>query len=199
MKKILKIVSSVKGAASKSTQLADAIVEKLLVRYPGSVVTVKDLAEQQYAHFHTAHLKVFRGMGDATAEAAQEVERVSDEAINEVMNADIIVIGVAVYNHHIPSTLKSWLDHVVRAGKTFSFATGQLEGLIKDKTVYLAVASGSVYSEGPGKAMDFAAPYLQAMFGFLGVTDVRLFRAEGCDMPGLAETALQKGIASIVL
>lgn len=197
MEKILKIVSSVNGAQSKSTQLADAIVEKLTARYPGSAVITKDLAKEPYDHFHEGHLKVYRGVGEAPPAVVEDVEKVSEATISELMSADIVVIGVPIYNFNIPSTLKAWLDTVIRAGKTFSYASGQVEGLVKDKKVYLAVSAGGVYSDGPMKAYNFAVPYLQASLGFLGMTDISTFWAEGCDVPGLKETALQKAIDSV--
>lgn len=199
MKKILKVVSSIKGPESKSTQLADAIIEKLMARYPGSTVKVKDLLKQPYEHFHEGHLKVYRGMGEVAPEVVAKVEKISDEAINEVMEADIIVITVPIYNFNIPSALKAWMDHIMRAGKTFSFASGQKEGLVKGKKVYLAVASGGIYSEGPMQAYNFAVPSLQASLGFIDMTDINTFWAEGCDMPGYKETAVQKAIDSVVL
>ncbi|MCF6405718.1 NAD(P)H-dependent oxidoreductase [Chitinophaga filiformis] len=199
MKKILKIISSVKGAESKSTQLADAVIEKLTAQYPGTSVKVKDLSREPYPHFHEGHLKVYRGMGEVAQEAVAEVEKVSDEAINELMSADIIVIGVPIYNFNIPSTLKAWLDHVMRAGKTFSYASGQKEGLVTNKKVYLAVSSGAIYSEGPMQAYNFAVPYLEASLGFIGITDISTFWAEGCDMPGYKETALQKAIERVAV
>src|SRR5689334_22647915 len=115
MKKILKIVSSVNGTQSKSTQLADAVIEKLLAANPGSTVKVKDLAKEHYDHFNEGHLKVYRGMGEVAQEVVAKVEKVSDATINEVMDADIIVIGVPIYNFNIPSSLKAWIDHVLRA------------------------------------------------------------------------------------
>jgi FMN-dependent NADH-azoreductase len=199
MKKILKVVSSVSGAASKSTQLADGIIAQLQERYPGSTVTVKDLAKDPLGHFDASHLLAFRGAGDATAEAAAIADKLSEAAIREVEEADIIILGVALYNFHIPSTLKAWLDHVVRAGRTFSYVTGKPEGLLKDKKVYIALASGGVYSEGPAAAFDFASPYLLGMLGFIGLTDVQLVRAEGCSIPGLQETAVQKGLEQVVI
>jgi len=199
MKKILKIISSVKGAESKSTQLADVVVEKLIAQYPGSTVKVKDLSKEPFQHFHEGHLKVYRGMGEVAPEIVAGVEKVSEEAINELMSVDIIVIGVPIYNFNVPSTLKAWMDHVMRAGKTFSFASGQKEGLVNNKKVYLAVASGGVYSEGPMQAYNFAVPYLEASLGFIGMTDITTFWAEGCDMPGYKETALQKAIDRVAV
>ena len=138
-------------------------------------------------------------MGEAAPEVVVEVEKISDEAINEVLDADIIVITVPIYNFNIPSTLKAWLDHIMRAGKTFSFASGQKEGLVKGKKVYLAVASGAIYSEGLMQTYNFAVPSLQASLGFIDMTDISTFWAEGCDMPGYKETAVQKAIDSVVL
>jgi len=196
MKKILNVISSARGAASNSTQLVNAIAEKLTAQYPGSTVKVRDLVEHHYPHLEEAHLNAF--YGPATPES-EEAARHSDEAIEEVFEADIIVIGVPIYNFHIPSALKAWVDHLARAGKTFSYQSGRPEGLIKDKKIYLAIASGGIYSDGPMKSFDFAEPYLRALFGFLGVTDITTFRVEGVNVPDLKETALQKGIESIVV
>jgi FMN-dependent NADH-azoreductase len=94
--------------------------------------------------------------------------------------------------------LKAWIDQIVRAGLTFRYgANGQPEGLIKGKKVYLAIASGGVYSDGPMKAYDFVEPYLRGVLGFLGMTDVSTFRVEGTSVPGIKETALAKGVESV--
>lgn len=196
MKKILNVISSARGAASNSTQLVNAITEKLTGQYPGSTVKLRDLVEHHYPHLEEAHLNAFYAPAEnETAGAARH----SNEAIEEVLEADIIVIGVPIYNFNIPSALKAWLDHLVRAGKTFSYNSGHPEGLVKDKKVYLAIASGGVFSDGPLKSYDFAEPYLRMILGFIGITDVTTFRVEGANMPDLKETALQKGIESIVL
>jgi FMN-dependent NADH-azoreductase len=114
------------------------------------------------------------------------------------MDADAVVLGVPIYNFAIPSALKTWIDHVARVGRTFKYgAHGSPEGLVKGKKVYLAVASGGIYSEGPMKAFDFAEPYLKAVLGFLGMTDIRTFRAEGTAIPNIKETALAKAIESV--
>ncbi|HEY9002424.1 MAG TPA: NAD(P)H-dependent oxidoreductase [Mucilaginibacter sp.] len=199
MKKILNVISSARGAASNSTQLVNAINEKLISQYPGSAVKVRDLVEHHYPHLEESHLNAFYAPAENATQESKEAAKHSNEAIEEVFEADIIVIGVPIYNFNIPSALKAWLDHIVRAGKTFSYQSGRPEGLIKDKKVYLAIASGGIYSDGPMKSYDFAEPYLRTLFGFLGVTDITTFRVEGVNMPDLKETALQKGIESIVL
>ena len=199
MKKILNVISSARGAASNSTQLANAIIERLTKQHPGSTVKLRDLVDRRYPHLEESHLNAFFTPAENQTPESKEAAQHSDEAIKEVMEADIIVIGVPIYNFNIPSALKAWLDHLVRAGKTFSYQTGRPEGLVKDKKVYLAIASGGVYSDGPMKSYDFAEPFLRAVLGFIGITEVSAFRAEGTNMPDLKETALQKGIESIVL
>ncbi len=109
------------------------------------------------------------------------------------MSADTIVIGAPRYNFGIPSTLKAWVDHIARAGVTFRYTA---EGLVKGKKVYVAMSSGGIYSEGPTAGYDFVAPYLKAVLGFLGMTDVTVVRAEGTAFPNLQPTALEKGLAS---
>ena len=93
--------------------------------------------------------------------------------------ADIVVIGAAMINFGVTSTLKSWFDHVARAGRTFRYsAEGRPEGLATGKTVYLVDAHGGVY-QGPMQAMDFQLPYLKHMLGFLGLTDVTVVTVDG--------------------
>ncbi len=129
----------------------------------------------------------------------KEAVKHSNQAIAEIMDADIIVIGAPLYNFGIPSSLKAWVDHIARANVTFKYSEAGAEGLIKDKIVYVAIASGAIYSNGPMQPYDFVAPYLKSLLGFLGMTDLKVFRAEGTAYPGQAEAALQKGIDSIVL
>lgn len=99
----------------------------------------------------------------------------------------------------IVEKIKAWLDHIVRSGITFRYDANGPEGLVKGKKVYIAMASGSVYSEGPMQPYDFVAPYLKWILGFMGMTDVKVLRVEGTAIPGIQETALEKGLKSIVL
>lgn len=188
MKRILHVTSSPRGEASNSNKLGNKIVEKLQSRYPGSTVTVNDVVETKYAHIEAELLGAFMGMGDASA------GRHSDAAVEQLEAADIIVISVPLYNFNMPSALKAWIDHIVRAGKTFSYATGKPEGLLKDKKVYLAIASKGVYSDGPMKGFDFSEPYLRFILGFIGLRDVTTYRIEG---DGLVENAVENGLASV--
>jgi FMN-dependent NADH-azoreductase len=106
----------------------------------------------------------------------------SDVAVDELLASDIIVIGAPMWNFNIPSSLKAWIDHVARAGRTFTYGANGPEGLAKGKKAIVVVTSGGKYSDGPAKAMDFHATYLKSVLGFIGITDVSFVRAEGVSM-----------------
>ena len=91
-----------------------------------------------------------------------------------------------MWNFGIPSSLKAWIDHVVRAGKTFNYVGGAVEGLAKGKKAILVLASGGIFSEGPWKSWDSVEPYLRQILGFIGIDDVQTVRAEGMNIPPLA-------------
>ncbi|HJP62116.1 MAG TPA: NAD(P)H-dependent oxidoreductase [Mucilaginibacter sp.] len=199
MKKILHIISSPRGEASMSIKFGYAIIEKIKTEYPGSTVKENNLVEKHFPHLEEAHLTSFFTPAESRTPEDIEAVKHSDDAINEIRDADIIVIGAPLYNFSIHSTLKAWLDHVVRAGVTFKYDENGPEGLIKGKKVYIALASGGIYSEGPMKPFDFAEPYLKHMLSFIGLTDISVFRVEGSAIPGIKDTALEKGISSIHL
>lgn len=199
MKKILHIISSPRGAASMSIKLGNAIIEKIQAAYPDATVTESNLVKKQFPHLEESHLAAFFTPAERRSVENQEAIRHSDEAIQEIQDADIIVIGVPFYNFGIHSTLKAWIDHIARAGVTFKYGENGPEGLIKGKKVYLAIASGGIYSDGPMQGFDFAAPYLKSVLGFLGMTDVSIFRVEGASIPVVQDNALEKGIESIII
>ena len=199
MKKILHIISSPRGEASFSIKLGNAIVEKIKTTYPGSTVKESNLVEKQFPHLEEAHLTSFFTPAENRTPENIAALKHSDEAIEEILQADIIVIGAPMYNFTIHSTLKAWFDHIVRAGVTFKRGQNGAEGLIKGKKVYIAEATGGVYSEGPLQDHDFIAPLLKTILGLIGMTDVTIFRVEGTGIPDIKDTALEKGINSIIL
>lgn len=199
MKKILNIVSSARGNASNSIRLQQEIIDRLQARYPENEVKVRDLVSKKYPHLEESHLNAFFAPEESDSPEYRLAVSHSEEAIRELEEADIIVIGVPVYNFNIPSALKAWIDHIVRARKTFSYVDGRPQGTIKGKKVYLAIASGGVFSDGPYKPFDFVEPYLRHILGFIGMTDITVYRAEGFSIPGVQDTAMQKGIESIAV
>jgi FMN-dependent NADH-azoreductase len=196
---ILNIISSPRKGASASIQLANGIIDKLQAAHPGSTVTVHDLATHPFPHLEESHLQSFFTPAESRSPEQQEAVKHSDNAIQEIKDADVIVIGAPLYNFGIPSTLKAWIDHIARAGITFRYTANGPEGLITGKKVYVAMSSGGIYSEGPLAGYDFVAPYLKALLGFLGMTDVTVVRAEGMGIPGVQDTAVQKGLDSMTI
>jgi FMN-dependent NADH-azoreductase len=197
MKKILNIVSSAKGDQSFSNKLSGAIIDKLLTVFPGSEVQTRDLAADPLPHLQGPQIAAHYTPAEQRTADHKEALRKSDHAIQELMDADILVIGVPLYNFSIPSTLKSWVDHIARSGITFSYGDGAPKGLVNNKKVYLAMASGAIYSDGPMKSLDFAEPFLRGTLGFLGMNDITTFRVEGVGMPQLAETAFPKALETV--
>jgi FMN-dependent NADH-azoreductase len=199
MKKILHIISSPRGEASFSIKLGNAIIEKIQAEYPGSTVKESNLVAQQFPHLEEAHLTSFFTPAESRTPANIAAARNSDKAIADLIDADIIVIGAPLYNFSIHSTLKAWIDHIVRVGITFKYNENGPEGLLKGKKVYIALSSGGIYSDGPMKPFDFAEPYLKHILSFIGLTDISVFRVEGSGITGVKDAALEKGISSIHL
>lgn len=199
MAKILNVISSPRGEASNSIKLANAIVDKLREQDPAAAVQVKDLTSKPFPHLEEAHLNAFFTPVEKHTEANKEAISHSNQAIQEIMDADILVIGAPMYNFGIPSVLKSWFDHIGRAGITFKYTENGPVGLLTGKKAYIAVTTGGVYSSGDAVAYDFVTPYIKTFLGFVGITDVTIVRAEGFAVAGLQDTALDAAIDSIVL
>ena len=199
MTKILHVISSPRGSESNSIKLGNAIITKLMARVPDVEVKTKDLTKRPFPHLEEAHLNAFFTPTENYSDADKVAIAFSNEAIAEIFDADIIIIGAPMYNFGISSTLKAWIDHTARAGVTFKYTEGGPKGLITGKKVYLAVTTGGIYSVGEYEKFDFVTPYLRVVLGFLGMSDVSVVRAEGFAMAGLAETALEETIATMVL
>lgn len=162
-------------------------------------MTTLDLLKDPFPHLGEEQVDSwFIPAEDRTVKENEAVKR-SDDAIAQLHASDIIVISVPIYNFGIPSSLKAYIDHIALGGMTFRYSENGFEGLVKNKKAYIAVASGSVFSEGDYQSYDFVVPYLKSVLGFIGVIDVDVFRAEGLRLPHLQETALEKGIESIVI
>jgi FMN-dependent NADH-azoreductase len=199
MKKILHLISSFRTDESYTVKLGNAIVDKLKEANPGATVQELNLSTENYPHLDAPHFQAFLTPTAELTDVDKEAIKYSDKAISQLMDADYIVIGSPFYNFGIPSTLKAWIDHIVRPGITFRYSEKGPEGLITGKKVYIAMASGGIYADGPAQEFDFNGPYLKRMFGFLGMTDLKIFRAEGLKVPGIQEHALDKAIESINL
>lgn len=179
MNRILLITSSPRGAASYSTQVAHALAKQLATGRADSTVTVRDLAREPLPHIDTS----FAGARNEPPERLSPEQRTalarSDALIEELKAADVIILAAAMINFGIPSTLKAYIDHVLRPGVTFRYTDRGPEGLLRGKKVYLVLARGGVYSRGPLQSLNFQDPYLRAALGFIGLTDVEVIAVEG--------------------
>jgi FMN-dependent NADH-azoreductase len=168
---LLHVDSSALGAHSVSRELGAAIVEAWKRAHPGLKLTYRDLAAEPLPHW------------TPVADAADPAARLGSQVLGEFLAADVVVLGAPMYNFSIPSTLKAWIDRVAVAGKTFRYTADGPEGLAGGKRLIIASSRGGLYSAGsPAAAMDFQENYLRAVFGFLGVTDIEVIRAEGVNI-----------------
>lgn len=187
---VLQINASARQGAN-STRVADSVVARLLAAHPDAQVVVRDLAANPHPILDEATLgALFTPADKRTPEQAARVA-LDDALIAEVQAADTIVVGVPMYNLGVPVQLKSWIDAIARAGVTFRYTEKGPEGLLKGKKVYVALARGGRYRDTP---FDTQVPYLQTVLGFLGMTDVNFFYAEGLNM---GAEAAQQGFADV--
>lgn len=195
---VLLVTSSPRGTASVSTRVARELAKELANTYSSATITVRDLNREPVPFITEEFVRAMQVPAEARTDAERRALALSDRLVAELQLADVVVIGSGMINFGIPAPLKAWVDQVTRAGLTFSYASGAPEGLLLGKKTYLVLASGGIYSDGPAAAMDFQRPYLLAVLGFLGLTDVEVVLAEGTAMdPEVRERALSLALERI--
>lgn len=173
--RVLRIDASARGADSVTRRLQDAVIERLRHLHGSIQLTTRDVSdglEFVDAHWVGAN---YTGAGQRSPEQQARLA-LSDRLVDEVDDAQLLVIGVPVYNFGIPAALKAWIDLVARVQRTFRYTDNGPEGLLGGRKAYLVFASGGVKA---GSEMDFASSYMRHVLGFLGITDVELIAAEG--------------------
>lgn len=187
--KILQINASARREGANSTKLANTVTERLKAAHPAATVTLRDLAATPVTVLDEAALGALFTPAEQRSATQAAVVSEYDALIAEIQAHDAIVLGVPMYNFGVPVQLKAWIDAIARAGVTFRYTESGPEGLIKGKTVYVALARGGLYRDQPH---DSQVPYLKTVLGFLGLTDVRFIYAEGLAM---GPEAAAKGFA----
>lgn len=177
MSTVLVLTSSVLGEASVSNRLVEEVVARLRSQEPDLQIIARDLGRNPLPHLTIDAAVALRGGDPANADQA-EARALSDNLVAELKAANTVIIGAPMYNFGIPSTLKSWFDHVLRAGVTFQYSASGAAGLLTEKRAIVIESRGGLYSEGPAQAMDAQEPHLRALLGFMGITDVTFIRAE---------------------
>jgi FMN-dependent NADH-azoreductase len=190
MTKLLVIDSAATGVQSVSHKLTDELVAQIAARAPGTQIVRRDIGAHPIPHLTAETVNAIRA-GEAETETARTALALSDRLVDELREADIVVIGAPMYNFGIPSTLKAWFDHVLRARVTFQYGENGAEGLLKGKKAIVVEARAGFYSEGPLASLDSQEPHLKTMLGFMGITDVTFVRAEKLAFgPEAAEAAI---------
>lgn len=186
----LQINTSIFGEAGQSTRLANQFVAMSVAQRGGKVI-VRDLARNPVPHLDGERFQAF--FAKEPTPGQQAVRAYSDQLIDELKQADTLVIGLPMYNFAIPSTLRAWFDHVARAGVTFKYTDKGAVGLLTGKKAYVFVTRGGFH--GPSHSQ---TAYVREMLSFLGITDVDFIYAEGLAVSGEAkDNALAKARAAI--
>ena len=190
MKTLLQLNSSIYSKNGESSRLAEKLVAGWRAGNAQAQVIVRDLAADPVPHLTEERFGALLAKPDERSAEQQAVVDYSDRLIAELKAADVIVIGLPLYNFGVPSTLKAYFDHIARSGVTFRYTEKGPVGLLTGKKVYVTAARGGLYA---GTPLDTQTAYIRTMLGFLGMTDIEFVYAEGMAMGPEAE---QKAIAS---
>ena len=197
--KLWHIDSSVLGENSASRKLTAAIVARETSRHPGLEVTYLDLAAAPVAHLSPAHIGAMFGHAPEDAAVQADIAR-GQGFIETLFAADIIVIGAPMYNFGLPTQLKAWADRILVAGKTFKYGPdGVPFGLVPaGKKVFIASTRGGLYGPGaPAAPLEHQQSHLTAMLGFIGLTDITIYNADGLAIPDHKEQSVAAAFAEV--
>jgi FMN-dependent NADH-azoreductase len=196
MTTLLQINASINNGNGQSSQLANQFVAAFRQRYPEAKVLVRDVAAAEpVPHLDGERFGAFITQAEKRSAAQHAVVAYSDTLIDELKRADVIVLGLPMYNFGVPSQLKAYFDHVARAGVTFKYTEKGPVGQLTGKKVYVFAARGGLYAGGP---LDTQTSYVRDFLGFLGMTDVEFVYAEGLAIsPQSREVSLAKALAEI--
>ena len=191
MKTILQLNSSILGADSRSTQLAERLVAGLAG--DGASVVVRDLARHPVPHLDAERFGAFLSKNPSDKE--KETLALSNALIDELRRADVVVLGLPMYNFGVPSQLKAYFDHIARAGVTFRYTEKGPVGLLTGKKAYVAATRGGLYA---GTKLDTQTGYVRDFLAFLGIADVEFVYAEGLAISEASRAAsIEKARAAI--
>ena len=189
MKTLLQIRSSIFSNDGQSSRLAERFVARWSASNPGGKVIVRDLAKEPVPHLDAARFVAFLAKPEERTPAQQAVVDYSDALIGELKRADVVVLGLPMYNFGVPSTLKAYFDHVARVGETFKYTEKGPVGLLTGKKVYVFAARGGMYAGTPN---DTQTPFIRTFLSFLGMSDIEFVYAEGL---AISEASKQHSLA----
>jgi FMN-dependent NADH-azoreductase len=177
VKSLLQINASINNGNGQSSQLAAQFVAAFQRHHPATKIVVRDVAAAEpVPHLDAQRFGAFISKPDERSAAQQAVVAYSDALIRELQQAEVIVIGLPMYNFGVPSQLKAYFDHIARAGVTFKYTDKGPVGLLTGKRAYVFAARGGVYA---GTPLDTQTGYVRDFLRFIGITDVNFVYAEG--------------------
>lgn len=176
MKKILHVSCSPRGHAAESYRLSQKVVGFLLQKEPTAIVVNRAIGGGTIAHVDENYAISQSSSADVSQEGSMAQ---SEELVRELESADFVVIGTPMHNLSLPSVLKAWIDHVVRARRTFNVTPAGKVGTLRDRPVFVAISSGGRFSGERARQPDFLTPYLKTILGTIGLHDVTFFSVQG--------------------
>lgn len=179
MTTILQLNTSLFGESGQSSRLTNEFVAQWRAKQPKVRIIRRDFAVDPIPHLTAERINAISvPAAERSTEQVREAS-IADELIEELTMANILIIGVPMYNFGIPTTLKAWFDHVARAGTTFRYTASGPEGLMKNKKAYLFMTRGGKYA---GTESDLQTPYIKQFLAFIGISDVEFIFVEGLAM-----------------
>jgi FMN-dependent NADH-azoreductase len=195
MTTLLQINTSLFGENGNTSQLTRRFIERWQAAHPDGRVVVRDLQGDPLPHLDAERAGALFSKPEGRTPKQQAIVDLSDTLIGELKAADVVVIGLPMYNFGIPSTLKTWFDHIARAGVSFRYTAKGPEGLIGDRKVYVMAARGGFYQ---GTPADTQTPFVRDFFKLLGISDIEFVYAEGLNVSQeLKERAMRDAGAAV--
>jgi len=180
MKNILVVQASPSRAESSCRKVVTALVERLTAAYPNAVVTSRELTLNPIPHFSDSAVSAASTPASVRTPEQRKALELSEHLCAELIAADVLVVGTPMWNFSVPSVLKAWVDHLVRADLTFRYEKGGPVGILPaSKRLYLVESSGGDYASPEASPMNHVAPYLRQVFGFLGILDIQTITIAG--------------------
>jgi FMN-dependent NADH-azoreductase len=209
MTSILRIDSSSRIEGSHSRELADYFQATWLKKYPDDQVIIRDVVKNPAPHIADLTIAGFYTPPEQQTEAMKQAIALSNELIDELQSADVLLLSVPMYNFSVPSALKAWIDQIVRIGSTFAYDGTNFTGLVTVKRAYVICAYGaSGYTDGGAfSAFNFLEPYLKGLLSFLGIGEIQFFNLQATtgneltviDNTSQIKAAIDQAIATTLL
>jgi FMN-dependent NADH-azoreductase len=179
MKQLLIVESSHNHQGNGSRHIAGIIEKRLREKYPEATLVRRDFAASPLPHLEAATVQAFFMPPDSQSDIQKAAVKLSNELSAELLASDVLLLSMPMWNFNIPSSVKSWIDHVVRSGVTFNYTQAGVQGFAGKTRAIVVMASGALFSDGPMSAWDYMTPYVTHILNFIGIKDIQIVRVEG--------------------